>query len=350
MVTIIYLYLTDILSKMKKVNNALELIGNTPLVRINRLNPNPNVEIYAKLERMNPTGSVKDRIAHYMIKDAEERGDIDKDTIIVEATSGNTGLGLAMVCAIKGYHLHLTMSRSVSIERVRMLTALGAEIEFTSAEEGTDGAIRRAEELARQDGYWKPNQFDNPINMMTHYWSTGVEILEATDGELTHFVAGMGTTGTLMGISKRLKEHNPSIKVIGVEPTTQYCIQGLKNMSENIVPGIYEPERIDEIRTIRDEDAFETARKLAIKEGLFVGMSSGAAMYVCMELAQEIQEGIIVTLFPDGGEKYFSTPLFDVTECIRCIREHGERSDHLPKNVSQYIRDLNKLMKHNGGI
>ncbi len=350
MVTIKYRARAITLKKMKKVDSALELIGNTPLVRINRLNPNPDVEIYAKLERMNPTGSIKDRIAYYMIKDAEEKGYIDKDTIIVEATSGNTGLGLAMVCAIKGYHLHLTMSRSVSIERVRMLTALGAEIEFTSADEGTDGAIRRAEELAKQDGYWKPNQFDNPINMMTHYWTTGEEILDALDGKLTHFVAGMGTTGTIMGVSKRLKEHDPSIKVIGAEPTTDYCIQGLKNMSENIVPGIYEPERIDEVRTIRDEDAFETARKLAIKEGLFVGMSSGAAMYLCMELAEELDEGTIVTIFPDGGEKYFSTPLFDVTECIRCIKEHGQRADHLPDNVTQYIRNINKLMKHNGGI
>ncbi len=335
---------------MKKVDSVLELIGNTPLVRINKLNPNPNVKIYAKLEKVNPMGSVKDRIAYHMIKNAEENGEIDKNTVIVEATSGNTGLGLAMICAIKGYHLHLTMSRSVSIERVRMLTALGAEIEFTPGDEGTDGAIRRAQELACEKGYWRPNQFDNPVNSLAHYWTTGKEIIEATDGELTHFIAGMGTTGTLMGVSKRLKEEAPSVKIIGVEPTKEYSIQGLKNMSENIVPGIYEPEWIDEIRTIRDEDAFETARKLAIKEGLFVGMSSGAVMYICMEVARELDEGLIVTLFPDGGEKYFSTKLFDVTECIRCIREHSPDIDHPPENLSNYIRELNKLVRENGGI
>lgn len=335
---------------MKKVNNVLELIGNTPLVRINKLNPNPDVEIFAKIEKFNPMGSIKDRIAYHMIEEAERNGDIENSTVVVEATSGNTGLGLAMVCAIKGYHLHLTMSRSVSIERVRMLTALGAEIEFTPGDQGTDGAIKRAEELASQDGFWRPNQFDNPVNWETHYHTTGKEILEATEGNLTHFIAGMGTTGTLMGISKRLKEHDPGIKIIGVEPTPEYSIQGLKNMTENIVPGIYDPKWIDEIYEIHDEDAFETARKLAIKEGLFVGMSSGAAMHICIDIAKEIESGTIITLFPDGGEKYFSTKLFDVTECIRCIREHSHDIDHPPEDLSTYIKELNKLMRENGGL
>jgi len=329
---------------MKKVEDVLELIGRTPLVKINDLSPNPDVDIYAKLERYNPMGSIKDRIALHMIEEAEKKGELDEDTVIVEATSGNTGLGLAMVCAIKGYHLHLTMSRSVSIERMRMLTALGAELEFTSADEGTDGAIRKAEELAEKEGYWRPNQFDNPKNSETHYLTTANEILEVIGDKITHFVAGMGTTGTLMGISKRLKEKDPNIQVIGVEPTREYNIQGLKNMTEDRVPKIYEPERLDDIRTIHDDDAFETARKLALREGLFVGMSSGAAMYICMELAQEIDQGTIVTIFPDGGERYFSTPLFDVTECMRCIKEHKDGLDHPPEDLSRYVKELNELL------
>ncbi|MFO8109133.1 MAG: cysteine synthase family protein [Thermoplasmata archaeon] len=329
----------------KKVGSALELIGDTPLVRINRLNPHDNVEIYAKLEKLNPMGSVKDRIAYYMIDHAEKMGEIDPDTVIVEATSGNTGLGLAMVCGIKGYHLHLTMSRGVSIERVRMLTALGAEIEFTPEQEGTDGAINRAVELSQDEGYWRPNQFDNPVNSLAHYETTGREIVEAVGDEMTHFVAGMGTTGTLMGVSKRLKEHDQSIKVIGVEPNPNYCIQGLKNMTEDIVPGIYDKEWLDEIRNVEDDDAFETARKLSVKEGLFVGMSSGAAMYVCLEMASELDGGTIVTLFPDGGEKYFSTPLFDAGECLRCVKEHGGLDSHPPANLTQYLDEINELIK-----
>ncbi|MFW6141709.1 MAG: PLP-dependent cysteine synthase family protein [Candidatus Saliniplasma sp.] len=278
-----------------------------------------------------------------MIEDAEKKGEINNDSIIVEATSGNTGLGLAMVCAIKGYHLHLTMSRSVSIERMRMLTALGAELELTPADEGTDGAIRRAEELSKKEGYWRPNQFDNPVNWKTHYETTAREIFDDLQDDITHFVAGMGTTGTLMGISRFLKEKDPSINIMGVEPTEDYNIQGLKNMTQDRVPEIYEPKRLDEIRTIKDDDAFETARKLALKEGLFVGMSSGAAMYICMELAKELNEGTIVTIFPDGGEKYFSTPLFDVTKCLRCIRQHKQGLDHPPENLSEYIRDLNGI-------
>ncbi len=329
----------------RKVDSALELIGNTPLVRINKLNPNRDVDIYAKLEKLNPMGSVKDRIAQYMIEHAENEGKLNKDTVVVEATSGNTGLGLAMVCAIKGYHLHLTMSRSVSIERVRMLTALGAEIEFTPADEGTDGAIKRAVELSEEEGFWRPNQFDNPVNELAHYETTGKEILDAAGDRITHFVAGMGTTGTLMGVSKRLKEYDPAIKVIGVEPNPNYCIQGLKNMSEDIVPKIYDEKWLDEVRNVEDEDAFETARKLAVKEGLFVGMSSGAAMHISLEVASEMEQGTVVTLFPDGGEKYFSTTLFDAGECLRCVREHGGLDVHPPVNLTQYLDELNDMIK-----
>lgn len=325
--------------------NILELVGNTPMVKLDKINPNPEVPIYAKLEKVNPMGSVKDRIALKMIEEAEKEGEIDEDTVIVEATSGNTGLGLAMVCAVKDYHLHLTMSRGVSVERMRMLTALGAEIEFTPEEEGTDGAIKRAEELAEEkEEFWKPDQFNNTSNPEAHYENTAEEILDDLDGDLTHFVAGMGTTGTLMGISKRLKEHDPEIKIIGVGPTEDYNIQGLKNMKVDKVPGIYERERLDEIRTIEDEDAFCTARELAINEGIFPGMSSGAAVYISQQVASELDEGKVVTLLPDGGEKYFSTTLFDVGECLRCMCDSDKEISHPPEDMDAYIEQVEKIM------
>ncbi len=333
-----------------RVETVLELIGDTPMVEIENANPNPDVDIYAKLEKVNPMGSVKDRIAVHMIEEAEREGKIDEGTVIVEATSGNTGLGLAMVCAVKGYHLHLTMSRGVSVERVRMLTALGAEIEFTSEEEGTDGAIKRAQELSEEnENFWRPDQFDNEANVKAHYETTGKEILEDTEGDLTHFVAGMGTTGTLMGVSKRLKEHDSEIQVIGVEPTEDYEIQGLKNMEEDIVPGIYEPERLDEIRKIDDEDAFCTARELAIQQGLFVGMSSGAAVHVSEQIASEIDEGKIVTLLPDGGEKYFSTSLYDVNECLSCMYRSDNDFYHPPEDMDNYCEELREVIEEKSG-
>jgi len=329
-----------------KVENVLQLIGNTPMVRLGNINPNPEVPIYAKLEKVNPMGSVKDRIALSMIEEAERRGKIDDDTVIVEATSGNTGLGLAMVCAVKDYHLHLTMSRGVSVERMRMLTALGAEIEFTPEEEGTDGAIKRAEELATEkENFWRPDQFSNLANIKAHYETTGKEIIDDMDGDLTHFIAGMGTTGTLMGVSKRLKEHDEDIKIIGVEPQKDYEIQGLKNMEEDIVPKIYDRERLDEVRKIDDEDAFCTARELAIHEGLFVGMSSGAAVYISQQIASELDEGKIVTLLPDGGEKYFSTKLFDVEECLNCMYEDEREFYHPPEDKEDYVEQMRQVMK-----
>ncbi|MBS3816558.1 MAG: cysteine synthase family protein [Candidatus Thermoplasmatota archaeon] len=329
-----------------QVKSVLDLVGNTPMIKLEKINPNPDVSIYAKLEKLNPMGSVKDRIALFMLEEAEREGKIDEDTVIVEGTSGNTGLGLAMVCAVKDYHLHLTMSKGVSVERMRMLTALGAEIEFTPEEEGTDGAIKRAEELAEEkENFWRPDQFDNPSNVHAHYETTGKEILEDTDGELTHFIGGMGTTGTLMGVSKRLKEHDPEIKIIGVEPTKDYDIQGLKNMEEDIVPDIYEPDRLDEIRKIEDEDAFCTARELAINEGLFVGMSSGAAVHISRQVSSEIDEGRIVTLLPDGGERYFSTPLFDMDECLKCMYDKGMDIYHPPENKGEYLKEMKEIIK-----
>ncbi len=296
--------------------NILECIGNTPLVRINKINPNRNVEIWAKVEYFNPGGSIKDRPALYMIEDAERKGELTKDKIILEATSGNTGIGLALVAAVKGYKVLLVMSEAVSEERRKILEALGAEIKLTPAHLGTDGAIEYAYMLARKEPekYWLVDQFNNDANWMAHYLGTANEIWEQTRGKVDIVVATMGTTGTLMGISKRLKELKPEIQIIGVEPYMGHKIQGLKNMKESYAPGIFDRSLVDRIINIADEEAFEMARILAKEEGLFVGMSSGAAMAAAIKIAKEIKEGNIVVILPDGGERYLSTPLFTTKE------------------------------------
>ena len=293
-------------------NNILGKIGNTPLVPITRLTSSEDVEILAKLEGFNPGGSVKDRPALKMIEMAEESGALQKDKTILEATSGNTGIGLAMVAAVKGYDILLTMSEAVSEERVKILAALGAKIEFTPAHLGTDGAIEHVYNLAREDPekFWLADQFNNDANWMAHYESTAMEIWEQTEGRINAIVATMGTTGTLMGISRRFRELDPSVQIIGVEPYLGHKIQGLKNMKESYQPGIFEKERADQIIKIEDEDAFEVSRMLALKEGIFVGMSSGAAMAVALKVARKMDRGRIVVILPDGGERYLSTPLF----------------------------------------
>ncbi len=308
--------------------SLLESIGQTPLVKISRLNPNPRITIAAKLEGTNPGGSVKDRVALYMITTAEENGELTKDKIILEPTSGNTGIGLAMVAAVKGYRLLVTMSEWMSEERRKMLEAFGAEIILTPGEKGTDGAIEKAHQLydSNPELYFMPNQYNNTSNALAHYETTAVEIWEQTKGKITHFVAGMGTTGTLMGCSQRLKEFNPNIKIIGVEPFKNHNIQGLKNMDEAIVPKLYNPALLDEKVNIHDEDAFVMTRRLAREEGIFSGMSSGAAFHVAVELARKLDEGLIVTLLPDGGEKYLSTPLYCTEPC-----EHRSEPLHTPK-------------------
>lgn len=295
-------------------DSVLKLIGKTPLVRINKLNPNPKVEILAKLEYFNPGGSVKDRAALFMIEDAEKRGELNKDKIILEATSGNTGIGLALVAAVKGYRIMLVMSESVSQERVKILKALGAEVRFTPAHLSTDGAIEYAYRLAREepDRYWLADQFNNDSNWKAHYFGTAMEIWEDTEGKLDMVVATMGTTGTLMGIARRMAELSGAVKVVGVEPYLGHKIQGLKNMKESYVPGIYEKHRLWKIIQIEDDLAYETARQLAIKEGIFVGMSSGAAMAGALKMATELKEGRIVVILPDTGERYLSTSLFVV--------------------------------------
>jgi len=293
-------------------NSILELVGNTPLVKINRLNPNPNVEIFAKLEYLNPGGSVKDRAALWMIEEAERQGKLTKDKIILEATSGNTGIGLALVAAVKGYRLILVMPESVSEERVKILKARGAEVIFTPARLSTDGAIEYAYKLAREEPekYWLADQFNNEANWKAHYYGTAMEIWQATGGKLDMVVATMGTSGTLMGLARRFAELSKDVKIVGVEPYLGHKIQGLKNMKESYVPGIYERQRLHRILHIHDELAYETARELAKKEGILVGMSSGAAMAAAIKLAEELKEGRIVVILPDTGERYLSTPLF----------------------------------------
>jgi len=298
---------------MKGYNNLLDLIGNTPLVHIKRLNQNKNVKILAKLEYFNPGGSIKDRPALQMIEDAEKKGELTKDRIILEATSGNTGIGLAMVAAVKGYRVLLVMSESASEERKKILAAMGAELRFTPAHMGTDGAIEYVYNLIRQepDKYWLSDQYNNESNWLAHYNGTAMEIWEQTGGKVDVVVSAIGTTGTLMGLSRRLKELKPEINIVGIEPYMGHKIQGLKNMNESYRPGIFDKGRADRIIRIEDEEAFETTRLLAKKEGVLVGMSSGAAMAGALHIAQEMREGQIVVILPDGGERYLSTPLFE---------------------------------------
>jgi cysteinyl-tRNA synthetase len=298
------------------MSSLLDTIGNTPLVDIKRLNPNPGVRILAKLEYFNPGGSIKDRIALAMIEAGEADGMLTRDKIVLEATSGNTGIGLAMVCAIKGYRILLAMSEAASIERQKILKALGAELLLTPAHLGTDGAIEEVYRLAREypDKYFITDQFNNKANWLAHYSGTAEEIWNQTEGKVTQVVATLGTTGTVMGISKRLKEYNPAVQIIGVEPYLGHKIQGLKNMKEAYCPGIYDKSRLDRKINVEDDEAFDMARQLAGKEGLFVGMSSGAAMVVARQIAEEMNDGILVVIIPDSGERYLSTSLFAVKE------------------------------------
>ncbi|MEK6651594.1 MAG: cysteine synthase A [Nitrospirota bacterium] len=299
--------------------SILDCIGNTPLARLDKINPNPRVRILAKLEGNNPGGSVKDRIAYYMVQEAEKSGKLKNGATILEATSGNTGIGLAMVGTAKGYKVKLVMPECVSMERRKVLEAFGAELVLSPGNEGTDGAIRLAHKIfdENKNNYFMPNQFDNEANIKAHYETTGKEIYEQTKGEVSVFIAGMGTTGTLMGAGRRLKEYNSNIRIVGVEPLLGHRIQGLKNMNESIVPKIFNPSALDEKLNVNDEDAFNTTRRLAVEEGLFVGMSSGAAMWAAIKKAKEMKEGTIVVILPDRGDRYLSTALF-TSVCAKC--------------------------------
>jgi len=293
--------------------NILETIGNTPLVRINRLNPNKNVTIYAKIEGNNPTGSIKDRIALKMIEQAEAEGSLVKGKTIIEPTSGNTGIGLAMIGVVRGHDVEIVMSEAVSVERIKMIESFGAKVTLTDAKLGTDGAIIKARELVKANPkkYFMPDQFSNKYNKIAHYKTTGEEIWKQTNGKIDYFVSAIGTSGTIMGVGKALRENNPKIKIVCAHPVKGHYIQGLKNMEEAIVPSIYDPSKIDETIMVETEAAYEMTRQIIKKEGIFVGMSSGAAMYAAIEVAKKIKSGVIVVIFPDRGEKYLTTNLFN---------------------------------------
>ena len=295
----------------------LELIGNTPLVEIRRLNPNSKVTVLAKLEGYNPGGSVKARPALAMIEAAERSGLLRPGKTVLEPTSGNTGIGIAMVCAIKGYRCLLAMSEGVSIERRKILAAYGAEFLLTPADQGTDSAIEKAYEMEREDTegrYVLLDQYNNPANPLAHYATTAPEIWQQTGGAVTHFVATIGTTGTIVGCGRFFKEQNPQIQVIAGEPSVGHKIQGLKSIKESYVPGIWEKKWIDRRVIIGDDDAYETTRLLAKEEGIMCGMSSGAAMWAALEEAKKLDEGVVVAILPDGGERYLSTNLFIAPE------------------------------------
>lgn len=294
--------------------NILETIGHTPLVRINRLNPRPGeVDILAKVEGFNPTGSIKDRIALNMIEHAEQNGLIRPGQTIIEPTSGNTGIGLAIVGITRGYPVEIVMSEGVSVERRKILRSFGAKVTLTPAAEGTDGAIRLARRLAAEnpEKYYMPDQFANAANYMTHYNRTALEIWEQAGGKVDYLVSAIGTSGTIMGLSKFMRALNPDITVVCAQPVKGHYIQGLKNLEEAIVPAIYDPAQINVQEMIESEEAIEMARQIIAKEGIFVGMSSGAAMLAAIRTAEKAPAGsTIVVVFPDRAEKYLSTTMF----------------------------------------
>ncbi len=294
--------------------NILETIGHTPLVKINRLNPRPGeVDILAKVEGFNPTGSIKDRIALNMIEHAEQNGLIRPGQTIIEPTSGNTGIGLAIVGITRGYPVEIVMSEGVSVERRKILRSFGAKVTLTPADEGTDGAIRLARRLAAEnpEKYYMPDQFANAANYMAHYNRTALEIWEQAGGKVDYLVSAIGTSGTIMGLSKFMRALNPDITVVCAQPVKGHYIQGLKNLEEAIVPAIYDPAQINVQEMIESEEAIEMARQIIAKEGIFVGMSSGAAMLAAIRTAEKAPAGsTIVVVFPDRAEKYLSTTMF----------------------------------------
>ena len=299
--------------------NVLEAIGNTPLVELMHLNPNPRVKVLCKLEGCNPGGSVKDRPALYMISKAEESGELTHDKVILEPTSGNTGIAIAMIGAAKGYEVQLCMPECVSTERRLILEGFGAHVFQTSAKENIDGAIREAHALMKQfpGKYFMPNQYDNPANALAHFDTTGPEVYQQTDGAIDYFVAGMGTSGTLMGTGRYLKSLKPAVKIVGVEPVAGHTIQGLKNMTASMRPGIYHEEELDLKEMVDDGEAFEVTRLLATREGLFIGTSGGAAAAVALRIAKRIDSGTIVVILPDRGDRYLSTMQFR-SVCAKC--------------------------------
>ncbi|HBB02828.1 MAG: cysteine synthase, cysteine synthase B [Candidatus Peregrinibacteria bacterium GW2011_GWF2_38_29] len=294
-----------------KYSNLLQTIGNTPMIKLEKILDNKNVNLFAKLEGQNPGGSIKDRAALYMIEQAEKSGELKKGKIILEATSGNMGIALAMIGAQKGYEVQIVMSEGMSEERKTMLKALGAKLILTDKSLGTGGAINKAKELAESAPflYWFSNQFNNQNNVLAHYHGVAGEILNEVS-QVDYLIAGIGTSGTIIGIASRFKKDSPKTKIIGVFPPGGYKIQGLQNPEEDFKGDIYKSELIDEQFQVSKEDAFEMARKVAKKEGLFVGMSSGAALFAANEISKSLESANIVVIIPDRGEKYLSTELF----------------------------------------
>jgi S-sulfo-L-cysteine synthase (O-acetyl-L-serine-dependent) len=288
----------------------LDLVGNTPIVELNRINPNPNVKIYGKLEGHNPGGSVKDRAALSMIKGALDRGEIESDMKLIEATSGNTGIALAMIARLYNLDIELVMPENSTRERVLTMEAFGAKVILTPSEEGIEGSRDYAEAQMKKGGYFMLDQFGNPDNYLAHYRTTGPEIWKDTNGEITHFVSSMGTTGTIMGTSMYLKEQNPKIQIVGCQPTEGSKIPGIRRWSKEYLPMIFDAARVDRIMDISEAEARIMANRLAKEEAVFGGMSSGGSAAAAVRLAQELESGVIVCIICDRGDRYLSSDLF----------------------------------------
>lgn len=290
--------------------NLFELIGNTPLVSLQKIPTNPNVKIYAKLEGQNPGGSVKDRAAYNMIKSALDRGEIKPGDKLVEATSGNTGIALAMIAKVMGVDMTLIMPDNSTSERILSMEAYGAKVILTPAEKTIEYSRELAEEMAENEDYFILNQFGNPDNYKAHYHTTGPEIYRDTEGKVTHFVSAMGTTGTIMGVSRYLKEQNPDIQIVGTQPTDGSRIPGIRRWSPEFLPKIFEPERVDRVIDVSQQQATDMTRRMASEEGILAGMSSGGALHAAIKIAEEVEEGVIVCITCDRGDRYLSSDLF----------------------------------------
>jgi cysteine synthase B len=295
-----------------KFRSIIDSIGHTPLVELQSFSPKPGVTIFAKLEGNNPTGSVKDRIARSLIEDAERSGKIGPDTVLLEPTSGNTGIGLAMIARVKGYRLKVVMPENVSVERRQILELFGAEIELSDGAQGSNGSITRAKELAEDPRYHLLYQYGNAANPRAHYETTGPEIIEDLP-DVDVFVSGLGTGGTLMGVGKRLKEHNPKVQIVAAEPHPEDQVSGLRSLDHGFIPPILDLDALDRKIVVRSEDALERTRQLTNQEGIFAGLSSGAAVHVAVRVGSQMERGNIVVLLADGGWKYLSTGIWERT-------------------------------------